>query len=169
MRYLLAYYSRAASQWRCLDTGLLPQQIDRPEDIPAALESAPIIALSWMLERRAFAGYQAALGAEDGGASVIVYDLDPKAGSPFGEGSGYVGPWLEMFMQTHKSAGLITLAAERPITGRESFAALRERSTDPLQASDPACQKTMDRMREYLPTTDDHVDATSETRKQEAV
>lgn len=58
MRYLLAFYSGTTSQWRCLDTDLLRQKIERPEDIPMVLEGAPGIALSWMLERRSFGTFQ---------------------------------------------------------------------------------------------------------------
>src|SRR5699024_4309308 len=101
MRYLLAYYSGTTSQWRSLDTDLLPQQINRAEELPAALENAPMIALSWMLERRPFGSYQATVDGKSD-ECVMVYELEPTAASPLGNGTDYVGPWLEMFMQTNE-------------------------------------------------------------------
>ena len=166
MRYLLAYYSGTTSQWRCLDTNLLPQQIDRAEDLPAALENAPMIALSWMLERRAFGSYQAS-GADKSDARVMVYELEPSAASPLGNGNDYVGPWLEMFMQTNEPIGTIALAARKPIPEEPAISALRQLASTPLQATDEACQQTMDRMRDYAPSAAEHADATPAAKKQE--
>ncbi|NPD17160.1 hypothetical protein HOY34_18375 [Xinfangfangia sp. D13-10-4-6] len=166
MRYLLAYYSGTTSQWRCLDTDLLPQQIDRAEDLPAALENAPMIALSWMLERRAFGSYQAA-GAGKNDACVMVYELEPSAASPLGNGNDYVGPWLEMFMQANEPIGTIALAARKPIPEEPTISALRQLASTPLQATDEACQQTMDRIRDYAPSAAEHADATPAAKKQE--
>ncbi|KFI24553.1 hypothetical protein CG51_17840 [Haematobacter missouriensis] len=166
MRYLLAYYSGTTSQWRCLDTNLLPQQIDRAEDLPAALENAPMIALSWMLERRAFGSYQAS-GAGKSDARVIVYELEPSAASPLGNGNDYVGPWLEMFMQANEPIGTIVLTAGKPIPEEAAIGALRQLASTPLQASDEACQQTIGRMREYAPSAAVHAEAPPAVTKQE--
>lgn len=166
MRYLLAYYSGTTSQWRCLDTDLLPQQINRAEELPAALENAPMIALSWMLERRPFGSYQPA-GAGESNACVMVYELEPSAASPLRNGNDYVGPWLEMFMQTHEPIGSIALATEQPMPEGEAISALRQLATTPLQASDEACQQTMNRMRDYAPPAAGHSDSAPPTKNQE--
>lgn len=166
MRYLLAYYSETTSQWRCLDTNLLPQRIDRAEDLPAALENAPMIALSWMLERRAFGGYQAAAAGESD-ARVMVYELDPTAASPLGNGTDYVGLWLEMFMQTHGPVGSIALGAGKSTAQETAIGALRQLASTPLQATDEACQQTMDRMRDYAPSAAEHAESLPAAEKQE--
>lgn len=166
MRYLLAYYSGTTSQWRCLDTNLLPQQIDRAEDLAAALESVPMIALSWMLERRALGSYQAA-GAGKSDACVMVYELEPSAASPLGNGTDYVGPWLEMFMQANEPIGTIALAARKPIPEEPAISALRQLASTPLQATDEACQQTMDRMRDYASSAAEHAEALPAAEKQE--
>lgn len=166
MRYLLAYYSGTTSQWRCLDTDLLPQQINRAEDVPALLENAPMIALSWMLERRAFGSYQAA-GAGKSDARVMVYELEPTVTSPLGNGNDYVGPWLEMFMQTNAPIGTIALGAGKPIAEEAAISALRQLASTPLQATDEACQQTMDRMRDYAPSAAGHAEAPPAAKKQE--
>lgn len=163
MRYLLAFYSGTTSQWRCLDTDLLPQKIERPEDIPMVLEGAPQIALSWMLERRSFGTFQ---GVGDGDATVLVYALDLAGRSPFGNGTDYIGPWLEMFMQAHEPIGSITLAAEKPVRENVGFNALQELATAPLQASDEACQQTMDRMRDHADLATERVDIVPKAKRQ---
>jgi len=166
MRYLLAYYSGTTSQWRCLDTNRLPQQIDRAEDLPAALENAPMIALSWMLERRAFGSYQPA-GFRESDAHVMVYELDPTAASPLGNGTDYVGLWLEMFMQTRGPVGSIAFIAEKPMAEAAAIGELRQLATAPLQASDAACQQTMDRLRDHAPSSVERVEISPEATKQE--
>lgn len=165
MRYLLAFYSGTTSQWRCLDTDLLPQKIERPEDIPMVLEGAPGIALSWMLERPSFGTFQSTV-AGDGDATVLVYELDLAGSSPLGNGSDYIGPWLEMFMQTHEPIGSITLAAEKSLTENLGFNALEHLATAPLQASDEACQQTMDRMRDHAALPAKRVDIVPEAKRQ---
>lgn len=166
MRYLVAYYSGATSQWRCLDTDLLPQRIDTAEDLPVALENAPMIALSWMLERRAFGSYHAA-GAGETDAFVIVYELDPTARPPFGNSKDYVGPWLEIFMQMNEPIGAIALTAEKPMPEGAGINALRQLVTAPLQASDEPCQQIMDRLRDYAPSAVKHADVVPVPKKHE--
>lgn len=166
MRYLLAYYSGTTSQWRCLDTNLLPQQIDRAEELPAALESVPMIALSWMLERRGYGSYQVT-GSGESDTCVMVYELDPTAASPLGNGTDYVGLWLEMFMQTHGPVGSIALLAEKPMAEAAAIGELRQLATAPLQASDEACQQTMDRLRDHAPSAIARVEISPEAKKQE--
>lgn len=166
MRYLLAYYSGTTSQWRCLDTNLLPQQIDRAEDLAAALENVPMIALSWMLERRPFGSYQRA-GAGESDACVMVYELEPSAASPLGNSNDYVGPWLEMFMQSNEPIGTIALTAGKPTAQEAAIGALRHLASTPLQAADEACQQTMDRMRDYAPSAAGHAEASPAVKKQE--
>ena len=166
MRYLLAYYSGTTSQWRCLDTNLLPQQIDRAEDLAAALENAPMIALSWMLERRPFGSYQATVDGKSD-ECVMVYELEPTAASPLGNGTDYVGPWLEMFMQANEPIGTIALAARKPIPEEPAISALRQLASTPLQASDEACQQTIGRMRDYASSAAEHAEALPAAEKQE--
>lgn len=166
MRYLLAYYSGTTSQWRSLDTDLLPQQINRAEELPAALENAPMIALSWMLERRPFGSYQATVDGKSD-ECVMVYELEPTAASPLGNGTDYVGPWLEMFMQTNEPIGTIALGAGKPISKEAAIGALRQLASTPLQASDEACQQTIGCMREYAPSAAVHAKAPPAVKKQE--
>ena len=135
MRYLLAYYSGTTSQWRSLDTDLLPQQINRAEELPAALENAPMIALSWMLERRPFGSYQATVDGKSD-ECVMVYEPEPTAASPLGNGTDYVGPgWKCSCRRTSRS--------EQSPSGQESRYRRRRLSAHSGNWRAPRCKPQM--------------------------
>ena len=167
MRYLLAFYSETTSQWRCLDTALLPMPVPGPEDIPRVLHELPTIGLQWMLERRELGLFE----PTSGGAvpdTVLVYELE-ASGSPIGDGTDYLGAWLEMFMQSHQPIGTIRLLATSQGAQIESFGALRDLASAPLQARDEACQQTMDLMRDYSAAPSEEVAPDPENQPQESV
>lgn len=97
---------------------------------------------------------------------MLIYALDLAGSSPLGDGSDYIGPWLEMFMQTHEPIGSITLTSEKSVTKKASFSALQELATAPLQASDEACQQTMDRMRDHAALPAERVDIVPQVKRQ---
>ncbi|AJE45665.1 hypothetical protein [Celeribacter indicus] len=167
MRYLLAFYSETTSQWRCLDTALLPVPVPGPEDIPGVLHAFPAITLQWMLERRELGPFEST-GGETITDAVLVYRLEAD-GSPIGAGTDYLGAWLEMFMQSHQPMGTIRLLATSQRAQIESFDALRGLVAAPLQARDEACQQTMDLMRDYAAVPIEEVAPDPEIQPQESV
>jgi len=119
-----------------------------------------------MLERRPFGSYQATVDGKSD-ECVMVYELEPTAASPLGNGTDYVGPWLEMFMQTNEPIGTIALGAGKPIPKEAAISALRQLASTPLQASDEACQQTIGRMRDYASSAAEHAEALPAAEKQE--
>lgn len=167
MRYLLAFYSATTSQWRCLDTALLPVPVSDPEDIPRVLHAFPAITLQWMLERQELGPFEPTSG-EPITDDVLVYRLE-AGGSTIGDGTDYLGAWLEMFMQSHQPIGTIRLLATSQRAQFESFDALRGLVAAPLQARDEACQQTMDLMKDYVPTPAEERANDPEIQRQETV
>lgn len=145
MRYLLAFYSGTTSQWRCIDTARVPVEAESAEDLPDALRAASSITLRWMMGRYEI-GTFAPSAALPPAEQILVYALE--AGSAIvSDETEYLGAWLEMFMRSHSPVGVI--AIQDPRNARQSsMAKLRERAGEPLQSADPACQRTMDLIRD---------------------
>lgn len=146
MRYLLVTWSETASQWRCFDTSLFPIPIERAEDLPAALNAVPEATLRWLLARYEFGPVISSEPASDG-TQMLVYELDTDRAPISGE-TDYLGAWLEMVMQSRNPVAVIAL---REAANRRSDSAklLELRVEEPLRSSDPACQQTMDLIRDH--------------------
>ena len=72
-------------------------------------------------------------------------------------------------MQSHQPIGTISLLATSQRAQIESFGALRELASAPLQARDQACQQTMDLMRDYSAAPSEEVAPDPENQPQESV
>lgn len=149
MRYLLAFYSETISQWRCLDTARLPVEAESAEDLPDALRAASGITLRWLMGRYEIGAF-AHSAAPSPALKILVYALEADSAIVSDE-TEYLGAWLEMFMRSHSPVGVIAIRDPRDAS-QSSMAKLKERAGEPLQSADPACQRTMDLIRDKSAT-----------------
>lgn len=145
MRYLLAFYSEITSQWRCLDSARLPVEAGSVEDLPDALRTASGITLRWLIARYDIGAF-APSAAPSPAQQILVYALEADS-AIISDETEYLGAWLEMFMRSHSPVGVIAIQDPRDAS-QSSMAKLRERAGEPLQSADPACQRTMDLIRD---------------------